>query len=278
MVTVKSLESLKAALGSARPVLVPTMGYLHEGHMSLVDRAKLEGGPVVLSIFVNPLQFGEGEDLHSYPRDLAGDEAAAEARGVDIVFAPDPDTMYPLGVPQVTVDPGRMADRLCGAFRPGHFRGVLTVVAKLFNLVRPRSAVFGSKDFQQGVLIRQMVQDLNMDVDVMLAPIVREPDGLALSSRNVRIDAAARHDALGLSRALRRAEKLYQSGVSDGASLLAAVRDVVAEHKGLELQYAEIVSSTDLEPVEHPQFGDVVAVAGFCGEVRLIDNVALMEC
>lgn len=275
VVTVDTLQALREALGTSRPVLVPTMGYLHGGHLSLLEAAREHERPVVLSIFVNPLQFGAGEDLDSYPRDLAADLEAASVHGVDVVFTPTVETMYPAGPPRVTVHPGPLGDVLCGAYRPGHFQGVLTVVAKLFNLVRPGVAIFGRKDFQQVVLIRRMVEDLNIDVEIAVAPIVREPDGLALSSRNVRLDPAARAEAVGLSRALAEAARLFDEGVRDSHVLIAAVRAVTDTYPGLELQYASVVSAVDLDPVSRPQPGDVVALAAYCGEVRLIDNVAL---
>jgi pantoate--beta-alanine ligase len=194
------------------------MGYLHEGHLSLVDVAREQADRVAVSIFVNPLQFGPSEDLESYPRDEDRDLAALEARGADLVFVPSVDEMYPGGGAGVTVSPGPLEDRLCGAFRPGHFAGVLTVVAKLFGLFRPDVAVFGRKDFQQAVLIRHMVDDLDMGVQVVTAPIVREPDGLAMSSRNAYLSDRERSEAVGLHAALTAATALYARGKPGGSS------------------------------------------------------------
>ena len=195
---------------------VPTMGALHEGHLRLVDRARQRADRVVLSVFVNPLQFGPTEDFATYPRDLARDRGLAEARGVDLLFIPDGKAMYP-GDPVARVVPGAMAESLEGAARPGHFAGVLTVVAKLFHLVEPDVAVFGRKDFQQAMLVRRMVQDLDFPVEIEIAPTVRELDGLALSSRNAYLNLDERRAALALSRALRAVEQGWRGGQADGA-------------------------------------------------------------
>jgi pantoate--beta-alanine ligase len=287
MRTVTTREELRAAVaaaraGGARIALVPTMGYLHEGHLSLVDAARAAADFVVLSIFVNPLQFGAGEDLERYPRDLRRDAALAAARGVDLVFAPAVEEMYPAGEPRVTLSPGRMAERLCGATRPGHFAGVLTVVAKLFLLAQPDVAVFGRKDFQQAVLIRTMVRDLDFPLDVVVAPTVREADGLALSSRNVYLGAQERRSATALSRALAAAQAAFARGEQEPARLLAAARAVLSADSRVQVQYLELVAPDTLEPVTGVGAGaraaradDVLAVAAFVGPTRLIDNVAL---
>ncbi len=276
MIRASTEADLRSALGPPndgnRVALVPTMGALHEGHLSLVDRAKARADRVVLSVFVNPLQFAEGEDLSTYPRPLERDAALAEARGVDVFFAPDVRQMYPDGAGTVTVDPGPLAGRLCGAYRPGHFRGVLTVVAKLFGLVGPDLAVFGQKDFQQSVLIRRMVRDLNMGITIDVAPIVREPDGLALSSRNLYLNEEERRQALGLHRALARASQVFIGGERDAAALVDAARRTAEDFPGLRLQYVELVSSSDLAPREQAAPGDVMLVAGHVGATRLIDN------
>lgn len=251
------------------------MGYLHEGHLSLVDVARADGEVVVLSIFVNPLQFGPSEDLARYPRDLARDAELAARRGVDIIFAPTDAEMYPNGKPGVTVHAPVLADRLCGLFRPGHFEGVLTVVAKLFNIVRPDAAVFGQKDLQQSVLVRHMVRDLSYDIDVIVAPIVREPDGLAMSSRNVYLSAPERASALALSRALRRGQELYREGVHHAADLVAAVRSVLDAEGGARTQYVELVDPDSLETPERVAPSHVLAVAAYIGKTRLIDNVII---
>jgi pantoate--beta-alanine ligase len=254
--------------------LVPTMGALHEGHLALVDRARTVADRVVMSIFVNPLQFGPGEDLERYPRDLDRDLALATQRGVDLVFAPSAAEMYPRGAPQVSVVPGPMADRLCGAARPGHFRGVLTVVAKLFGIVAPDVAVFGQKDFQQATLLRRMADDLDIPVRIELAPTVREPDGLAMSSRNVYLSNHERARALALSQALERCRALFAAGERDAEVFRAALRSVLAA-AGVEPEYAEVADPDSLEPVRRAVPGTVCLVAARVGATRLIDNAVL---
>ncbi len=274
---VRTKAEVRRAVSDMRPqriALVPTMGYLHEGHLSLVDRARERADRVVLSIFVNPLQFGPREDLARYPRDLERDVELATNRGVDLVFAPDVDEMYPGGEPVVRVVPGRLADTLCGEFRPGHFEGVLTVVAKLFGIVRPDVAVFGQKDFQQAVLIRRMVEDLDFGVEIDVAPIVREPDGLAMSSRNVYLSPDERGRALGLSRGLERAAEAFGAGEHDPDRLCGLVREEI-DGPGVHIQYVEVVDPDTLEPARLARPGHVIAVAAYVGETRLIDNVIL---
>jgi pantoate--beta-alanine ligase len=256
-----------------RLALVPTMGYLHEGHLSLVQRAREVADRVVLSIFINPLQFGEGEDLERYPRDLDRDLDLARSAGVDLVFAPDTGEMYPDGRPWVAVDPEQGADLLCGATRPGHFRGVLTVVAKLFGIVDPDHAVFGQKDLQQLTLIRRMVADLDMTVEIVAAPVVREPDGLALSSRNVYLSEEERRSALALSRGLMACRELFARGESDADRYRAVLQTVGGA--GVELEYAEVIDPSTLRRVERVESGTVCAVAARVGATRLIDNVVL---
>lgn len=255
--------------------LVPTMGFLHEGHLSLVDRAAELADRVAVSLFVNPLQFGPSEDLAAYPRDEVRDLALLRERGVALVFAPSEAEMYPKGEPAVTVSPGALERRLCGAFRPGHFRGVLTVVAKLFGLLRPDVAVFGRKDFQQAVLIERMVGDLELGVRVESAPIVREPDGLAMSSRNVYLSPEERRQALALHAGLTAAAALWAGGELRCARLLEEVRRAVAARPMLALQYADAVDPRTLEGRGVALPGTVLAVAAFCGATRLIDNAEL---
>lgn len=277
MRTAETRAEVRAAVAEARRAgkrvaLVPTMGYLHEGHLSLLDRARERAEWVAMSIFVNPLQFGPTEDLDRYPRDLERDLALAGGRGVDLVFTPAADEMYPNGEPKVSVVPDRsLEDHLDGASRPGHFRGVLTVVAKLFGIVAPDVAVFGQKDFQQALLIRRMVADLDMPVEVDVAPIVREADGLAMSSRNVYLSSEERSRALALSRAVERCRALFAAGETDGDALRAAVRSAL-EVPGVEVDYAEVVDPATLEPVRHAAPGAVCAVAARVGRTRLIDN------
>jgi pantoate--beta-alanine ligase len=266
--------SARRAHGSSI-AFVPTMGFLHEGHLALVDRARATCDVVVMSVFVNPLQFGAGEDLERYPRDLERDAALAESRGVDILFAPGGDEMYPSG-PSLTrvVAPG-LEDRLCGAFRPGHFEGVLTVVAKLFHIVQPDVAVFGQKDLQQSVLIRRMVQDLDMPLRVEIAPVVREADGLAMSSRNVYLSPEERTAALSLSRSLAAAQAAFAAGETGPEALAGAARLILAAEPGVSIQYVEVVDTATLHTPRQARRGDAVAVAAHAGATRLIDNHVL---
>lgn len=252
--------------------LVPSMGYLHEGHLSLVDIARERSDFLAVSIFVNPLQFGPGEDLGLYPRDLDRDLALLGERGADLVFFPSVEEMFPDGEPQVVVDPGPMGQRLCGEYRPGHFRGVLTVVARLLGLFRPHVAVFGQKDYQQAVLIRRMVRDMEMGVELAFGPVVREEDGLALSSRNLFLSEDQRADAVGLRRSLQAVQRAFEEGSRSGTELRGVLVREVANYPLLQLQYGEIVHPQRLEPLEVVEPGAVVAVAAHCGRTRLIDN------
>ena len=270
---VRSLVAEVRARGS-RIALVPTMGYLHEGHLTLLDRARALADYVVLSVFVNPLQFGPSEDLDRYPRALDRDAELARGRGADLLFAPSAAEMYPTGAPIIGVVAGEAADRLCGGARPGHFRGVLTVVAKLFGIVSPDIAVFGQKDFQQAALIRRMVRDLDFAVQVDVVPTVREPDGMALSSRNVYLSGEERARALALSRGLSSARALWDAGESDAEVLRAALRRSLAV-EGVVLEYAEVVDPELFLPVRKVEPGTVCAVAARVGTTRLIDNVVL---
>jgi pantoate--beta-alanine ligase len=265
-----------ARRSGARVALVPTMGALHEGHASLLRaaRERVPDGPVVVSIFVNPLQFGEGEDLDRYPRTLDDDLAVCAREGADVVFAPSVEEVYPGGEPQVTLDPGPLATRLEGRTRPGHFRGVLTVVAKLFGLVRPDVAVFGQKDYQQLALIRRMVLDLNLGVEIVGAETQREPDGLALSSRNRFLDAEAREQALALSATLWAAREVAAYGVDVA---LGAARAELRRSKAVDLDYLEI-TDPDLEPLPPdppPGTEGRVLIAARVGGTRLIDNLPI---
>jgi pantoate--beta-alanine ligase len=253
---------------------VPTMGFLHEGHLRLVDEARRRADLVVMSIFVNPLQFGPTEDLARYPRDPEGDAAKAEARGVDALFIPDGDEIYPEPT-RVVVTPRALAARWEGAARPGHFEGVLTVVAKLFNMVQPHVAVFGQKDIQQATLVRAMVRDLDMPVEIVVAPTVREPDGLAMSSRNSYLDGPARTRALALSGALGAVQRAHASGERSAAKLEEIARAHLAE-KGIdEVDYVAVADPNTLEPLAHADPGAIVALAARVGRTRLIDNVIL---
>ena len=282
MIRVSTRQDLWEALSfprkdGARVGLVPTMGFLHEGHLSLVDLARAKSDFVAVSIFVNPLQFGPGEDLDVYPRDLERDVEELDDRGADLVFHPSVEEMYPSGDPLVTVDPGPMASVLCGAHRPGHFRGVLTVVARLFGLFRPHVSVFGQKDYQQAVLIRRMARDLEQGVEVLLGPVVREENGLAMSSRNTYLAPAERRDASGIHRALLTLQGAFGEGERDAEALQGLLKREIARHPSLVLQYAELVHPETLEPLEEAVPGGVAAVAAHCGKTRLIDNHILVE-
>ena len=254
--------------------VVPTMGFLHEGHLQLVDRAKQRADRVVLSAFVNPLQFGPREDFANYPRDAARDRGLAQGRGVDCLFVPDQAAIYP-EEPLVRVSPGPMADTLEGAPRPGHFVGVLTVVAKLFHLVEPDIAVFGRKDFQQAMLVRRMAADLDFALEIEIAPTVRELDGLALSSRNSYLQGDDRRTALALSRALRAVEQAWRGGEADPAALARRGLDVLRV-PGVTPDYLALVDER-LRPVGRADARTVVVVAARVGATRLIDNVVLGE-
>ncbi|MQA90784.1 MAG: pantoate--beta-alanine ligase [Gemmatimonas sp.] len=253
--------------------LVPTMGSLHAGHTSLIDVARRSVDRIALSIFVNPLQFGPAEDYESYPRDLERDLDVAAAAGVDLVFAPPDVEMYPNGEPGVNVVPVGGVDRLCGRSRPGHFTGVLTVVAKLFGIVTPDVAVFGQKDYQQLVLIRRMATDLNFPVDVESGPIVREADGLAMSSRNRHLSATDRKRALRLSATLRSCAQLFAGGHRDPQDFVRELHR--AGGAGVSVEYGEVVHPESLAPVDRVEEGAVCAVAAFVGDTRLIDNHVL---
>jgi pantoate--beta-alanine ligase len=250
------------------------MGALHEGHLSLVRAACAKTDVVAASIFVNPTQFGPNEDFARYPRNLESDCAILEREGVELVFAPSVEEMYPAGaVTWVTVD--GMSDRLCGKSRPGHFRGVTTVVAKLFHIVEPDVAFFGQKDAAQHAIIRRMVRDLDLPVAIEVCPIVREADGLALSSRNAYLTAEERKSALVLYRSLRRAEGIFQAGEQDSAKLIAAAKQEFASEPSVRLDYFEIVNPDSLEPESRISHPCLHAVAAYLGKTRLIDNIVL---
>jgi pantoate--beta-alanine ligase len=256
--------------------LVPTMGYLHEGHLRLVDEARRRADAVVLTIFVNPLQFGPDEDLTRYPRDLARDRRLAEERGVEALFVPSEGVMYPTS-PELRIVPGRAAERWEGAARPGHFAGVLTVVAKLFHIVEPDVACFGRKDVQQAVLIRQMVRELDWPIELAVVPTVREDDGLALSSRNAYLDAEQRQRATALSGALREAHVAWRGGERSAAQLEARMRRFLATVPEIRVEYIAVAEPEALAPVTDARGDTVVAIAARIGPVRLIDNIVLGE-
>lgn len=267
-------EALDLRRAGRRIGLVPTMGALHEGHLSLVRLAREHADVVVVSIFVNPTQFGPAEDLAKYPRDFERDEKRCREAGADIVFYPSAGDVYAPGH-SAWVSEDKLSAGLCGRSRPGHFRGVCTVVAKLFNLVLPDVAVFGEKDGQQLRVIERMVRDLNFPVRIVRGPTVREPDGLAMSSRNRFLSPDERRQALCLRRALDRAEELYRGGERGADRIAAAMHDVIAREPAARADYVEIVDDATLEPVTRLERPALVALAVFVGKTRLIDNTVL---
>jgi pantoate--beta-alanine ligase len=279
--TVRTVRELREALGPERRAgrsigLVPTMGAFHGGHLSLIRRAREQTDVVVVSLFVNPAQFGPNEDLGGYPRDEERDTELASGEGVDILFAPSVEEVYPDGF-DTTVSVGGLTAVLEGAPEhrgPDHFAGVTTVVAKLLNMAAPDVAYFGQKDAQQALVIRRLVRDLDMPVQIEVCPTVRDRDGLALSSRNAYLSAAERQRALGLSRALRAAEAAVESGRIDARAVLEAARGELDAH-GIEPEYVELRSATDLSPVERVNGSTLLAVAARVGRARLIDNTIL---
>ena len=267
-------RELRAA--GRRVGLVPTMGSLHAGHLSLMTQAREICDTVVASVFVNPAQFGPTEDYDRYPRDLAADAEHAFTKGVDFIFAPSAEDMYPLEfVTYITID--ALSERLEGASRPGHFRGVTTVVNKLFNVVQPHFAFFGRKDAQQVILIKRMVRDLGMSVEIVVGPTVREEDGLALSSRNSYLSAEERKAATVLRRALERARTAFSNGERDAARMLSAMRAIIEAEPLARLDYVAITDTSRLEPVETLSTAQptLVSLAVFFGKTRLIDNIVL---
>jgi len=267
--------ALEQRAAGHRIACVPTMGCLHEGHLSLVKRAQTLADQVVVSIFVNPTQFGPNEDFSRYPRTVERDLELCRAAGVQAVFLPQATDMY-VADHSVYVIEERLGGGLCGAARPGHFRGVCTVVAKLFNLTLPHAAIFGQKDYQQAAIIRRMARDLNFPVEIVVAPIVREADGLALSSRNRFLSAEERQRALGLNRALRFAQEACTAGDTDAAALCRRLHVTLVDTDGLRVDYVAAVDGDTLEPAVRLQPGVVIALAAFAGKPRLIDNTMLV--
>jgi pantoate--beta-alanine ligase len=280
MLTITSAAEMMALSREARRAgrrigFVPTMGALHEGHISLVRAARSRSEVVVTSIFVNPTQFGPKEDLARYPRTLEADSALLRTENTDYLFHPSVDEMYPAGA-SAWVNVEGICDKLDGRSRPGHFRGVTTVVSKLFHIVQPDLAFFGQKDAAQAAIVRKMVRDLSFDVDIVVCPIVREPDGLALSSRNVYLTPEQRKQATVLYRSLMRAQTLADQGERDSSRLAEAGKQVIAEVLSVRLDYFEIVLPDTLDPVSDISGGALIAVAAYVGETRLIDNILLV--
>lgn len=265
-------ESLR--LKGKRIGFVPTMGFLHDGHLSLIRRAKEESDVVILSIYVNPTQFSPNEDLDKYPRDLKRDEALAKEAGVDYLFTPSDAMMYPQNyLTYIHVD--EITGKLCGKSRPHHFQGVTTICAKLFHIVKPHVAVFGQKDAQQALIIRKMVRDLNFDLEIITAPIVREPDGLAMSSRNTYLSPEERKQALSLKKSLDLASQMIEQGERDAALIQTKMREIINQSPLAKIDYVEIVSQEDLESLPTLQGNVLIALAVYFGKTRLIDNVML---
>jgi len=258
-------------LEGKKVAFVPTMGFLHEGHLSLVREGKKRGDVVIVSIFVNPLQFNQQADFATYPRSLERDQRLLEEVGTDVLFYPAAQEMYPQGC-QTAVEVDKVSRPLCGAFRPGHFRGVATVVAKLFNITKPHVALFGEKDFQQCVVIKRMVEDLNFDLEILPMPTVREPDGLAMSSRNARLSPAERQTSLCLARALNRAQELVSHGKRQASTILRAVQETVTREGGVRVEYISLCHPETLEEVSEVSGPTLLALAVWVGDVRLIDN------
>lgn len=277
MEVVTTVQEMRQAVARARAAgarigFVPTMGALHEGHGALVDASVAECDVTVVSIFVNPLQFGPAEDFHKYPRDLEADKAFCQARGVDFIFAPSEKEMYP-EPPRAFVEVEELTAGLCGAFRPGHFRGVTTVVTKLFHIVMPDVAYFGQKDYQQLAVIRRMVDDLNFPVEIRGVPTVREADGLAMSSRNRYLNPEERRAATALYRGLTAAKALLEQGERNADRVRQRVREELVKEPLVREQYVEVVDADDLSQVSYIDGRVAVAVAAFVGTTRLIDNI-----
>ena len=279
MRTETTVAGMKAAVAEPRALgrtigLVPTMGYLHEGHLSLVRECRKRADVTVASIFVNPLQFGPQEDFRHYPRNPERDASLLEEEGVDILFLPADGEMYPEGY-RTSVEVAGLQDKLCGRSRPGHFKGVATVVLKLFNIVRPDYAFFGQKDVQQVVVLRRMAEDLNMDVEIKALPIIREPDGLAMSSRNTYLNAGERRAALVLFRSLEEARRMFENGERAAGRIREHLLSAIASEHLARIDYAEVVDGSSLEPVERIDGEALVVLAVYIGKTRLIDNMIL---
>lgn len=278
METLRSIEALRAwraQHGRDTVAMVPTMGALHEGHLNLMRKAKEEAQVVVVTIFVNPIQFDDQNDLDAYPQTLDDDLIACAQEGVDAVFVPSRLEMYPNGYCTFNEVVGPLTSRLCGGARPGHFRGVTTVVLKLLNLVQPQIAVFGEKDLQQALIIQRMVADLHVPVRISVGPTLRESDGLPMSSRNVRLDAEGRKKARSLPHGLEKANRRFKNGETSSMSLVEIVYEELLVHPGVEVDYADVVKLQDFSEVTTASQGDLLAVAAFVDGVRLIDHILL---
>ena len=281
MKIIKTIPEMKAAVGEHKSAgrtigLVPTMGFLHEGHLSLVRAARKKADVTVVSIFVNPAQFGPKEDLKTYPRDLNRDSVMLEKEGVDYVFHPEAGEIYPHGY-KTYVEVRDLQEKLCGRSRPEHFRGVCTVVLKLFQIVGPDIAFFGQKDAQQAIILRKMAKDLNLDVQVEIMPIVREADGLAMSSRNTYLSPEERAAALVLAKSLDEAKRQIDHGERRAEVILDGMRAMIGQEPLARIDYVEAVDMEDLDPVKEIVKGTLIALAVFIGPTRLIDNIIISE-
>ncbi|MGD9014637.1 MAG: pantoate--beta-alanine ligase [Candidatus Omnitrophota bacterium] len=271
---IKDMHRLSSDLRKRRRTIgfVPTMGALHDGHLSLIRQARRENNFVIVSIFVNPTQFAPSEDFNKYPRKLKVDSRLCKNEGVDAIFYPDVQEMYPKEHKTYVLVEG-LSDVLCGKYRPGHFRGVATVVTKLFNIIQPDIAYFGQKDAQQAIIIQQMIQDLNLPLRIRVSPIIREPDGLALSSRNAYLTARQRRAAVVLPEALRKARIMVKQRVTDSAKIIRLMHRIIKREKAARIQYIEIVDLNELKPVRLIKDKVLVALAVWIGRTRLIDNI-----
>ncbi|MEW5705553.1 MAG: pantoate--beta-alanine ligase [Actinomycetota bacterium] len=279
MLEFNTIAELRKALKAERSkgkttAFVPTMGYFHDGHLTLMREAKKRADCVVVSIFVNPTQFGPNEDLDKYPRNLERDRSLAAKVGVDFIFIPTVDEIYPKGY-STYIDVEGITNALCGRQRPGHFRGVATVVTKLLNIVQPDIALFGEKDWQQLIVIKRLVSDLNMDVEIIGIPTVREPDGLAMSSRNSYLSAKERSAALVISKSLTLAANMVDRGEASASKIASALKELIEKEKAVKLEYLEICDPETFAPVEEIKADTLVAIAAWVGKARLIDNTII---
>ena len=276
--SVKKMQEFSEFLRNSgkKIAFVPTMGYFHRGHLSLMKEGRKRGDCLIISIYVNPTQFGPGEDLEKYPRDFESDGKLSEDVGVDVIFYPPDSEMYPEHY-QTFVDVERVTNNLCGLSRPGHFRGVTTICAKLFNIVKPHVTVFGKKDFQQLVTIKRMVTDLNMDLDVVGMPTIRETDGLAMSSRNTYLKEEERESALSLSRSLKLAKELYDNGERNAGKIIDETKKFIEGHPHTKIDYVNMCDTTTMNDVEYLESEAVIALAVRVGAARLIDNYVFGE-
>lgn len=277
---IQTLNEMQERVVAARTAgqtiaFVPTMGFLHQGHLSLLEEGRKRGDLLILSIFVNPTQFGQGEDFDDYPRDLQQDSEIARQAGVDIIFAPTTTEMYPSGY-ATYVDVEGITETLCGSSRPGHFRGVCTVVSKLFNIVQPQVAIFGNKDFQQQAVIRRMVADLNMPVEIVGMPIFREADGLAMSSRNVYLNPDQRQQALVLSQCISQAQQCVAQGEVASAEIVSQLQTMIEKHPAARIDYVQICHQLTMENQATVDADAVLLLAVYIGDTRLIDNAFLV--